>query len=211
MKNWNALWTPAELEIFAGLHSPALIQEYLDSLAYSADDFYRCPRRVQQDHKAHCFDGALFAAAALRRLGFPPLIIDLLAHRDDDHLLALYRVNGCWGAVAKSNFVGLRFREPIHRSLRELVLTYFPSYYNMAYEKSLRGYTTPLQLERFDHLDWMRSDAHLEQLSDELDLLRSYSLMTRAMIKKLSRVDERTYQAGQLGADQAGIYWPEKS
>ena len=209
MKNWNSFWSAEERQAFLRLKSPSLIQSFLDELPYSSDSFYRCPRRVLAERKAHCFDGALFAAAALRRLDFPPLIIDLQAYRDDDHLLALYKVKGHWGAIAKSNFVGLRFREPIHRTLRELVLTYFPSYYNMAGDKSLRGYTAPLHLERFDHLDWMRRDEPMDLVSDKLDEMHYYPLLNKAMLRFLSPIDERTFQAGQVGADQAGIYRPE--
>ncbi len=114
-----------DLSLPAGLDSPAAIQAFLDGLPYSADPFYRCPASVLRDGKAHCFDGALFAAAALRRLGFPPAIVDMLPERDDDHILAIYKVDGHWGAIAKSNFVGLRFREAVYASLRELVMSYF--------------------------------------------------------------------------------------
>ncbi|MCU0644839.1 MAG: hypothetical protein MUC94_11320, partial [bacterium] len=108
-------------KLLSELSTPNKIQLFLDELTYSADEFYRCPRRVLHDRKAHCFDGALFAAAALHFIGYPPLILDLVPNdRDDDHLLALFKMNGHWGALAKSNFVGLRFREPIYRNLREL-------------------------------------------------------------------------------------------
>src|SRR5437764_11193867 len=103
-----ALWLPA------GLDSPAAIQAFLDEIPYSADPFYRCPASVVRDRKAHCFDGAVFAAAALRRIGFPPLIVDMLPERDDDHVLAIFKIDGSWGAIAKSNFVGIRFREAVH-------------------------------------------------------------------------------------------------
>ncbi len=100
---------------------------------------------------AHCFDGCLFAAAALRHIGYPPLIVELLpTDRDDDHLIAVYKLRGAWGAVAKSNFAGLTYREPIYRNLRELVMSYFEQYYNVAREKTLRGYTAPLDLRTFD-------------------------------------------------------------
>ena len=110
----------AGLTLPTGLETPRAIQTFLDSIAYSADPIYRCPRRVIEDGKAHCFDGALFGAAALRRLGYPLLILEMLAEptRDDPHLLALFKEDG-WGADPESNFVGLRFREPIHRTLRE--------------------------------------------------------------------------------------------
>jgi len=108
------------------LSTPNKIQTFIDELAYSADGTYRCPLRVLRERIAHCFDGALFAAAALRHLSYPPLILYIISNdRDDDHLLALFKRDGRWGAVAKSNVVGLRFREPIYRTLRELVMSYF--------------------------------------------------------------------------------------
>jgi hypothetical protein len=189
------------------LDSPARIQEYLETLTYSADPFYRCPLRVLNDGQAHCFDGALFAAAALRRIGYPPLILDMIPNeRDDDHLLALYNIDGYWGAVAKSNFVGLRFREAIHRNLRELVLSYFEQYYNVEREKTLRGYTVALDLTRFDDVNWMTEDAHLERIANKLDQIRSFSLLTPAMARRLSAVDERSARAGMVGVNEAGLF-----
>jgi hypothetical protein len=151
----------------------------------------------------------LFGAAALRRLGHRPLILDMLPNdRDDDHLLALYRRDGHWGAVAKSNCVGLRFREPIYRTLRELTLSYFEQYFNVYGEKSLRGYTMPLNLQVFDRLEWMTRNDHLEAIAQRLDQLRKVSLITPAMIEGLSPVDERTRQAGFFGANEAGLFRP---
>jgi hypothetical protein len=196
----------AERQQMAGLNSPAAIQTFLDELPYSTDDFYRCPRRVLRDGTAHCFDGALFGAAALRGLGYPPLILDMLAERDDEHLLALYKVAGHWGAVAKSNFAGLRFREPVYRSLRELVMSYFEDYFNADGEKTLRGYTVPLNLAAYDRLNWMTSDDPLERIADHTDRIRRFTLLTPPMVAGLSRVDERSYQAGMLGTNPAGLY-----
>jgi len=131
-ETFERMLADTERGMISGLTSPARIQAFLDDIAYSTDDFYRCPLRVLRERTAHCFDGAVFAAAALRRLGHPPLILDLLSNgRDDEHLLALFKVDGHWGAVAKSNFVGLRFREPVYRSLRELAMSYFEQYYNI--------------------------------------------------------------------------------
>ncbi len=186
---------------------PAAIQGFLDSIPYSTADFYRCPLRVLQDRTAHCFDGAVFAAAALGRIGYPPLILDILSNgRDDEHLLALFKVGGCWGAVAKSNFVGLRFREPVYRSLRELVMSYFEQYYNLEREKTLRGYTGPLNLKRFDRLNWMTSDETMELIAQRTEEIRRVMLIDAEMEKRLSPVDERSYQAGLTGSDPSGIY-----
>jgi hypothetical protein len=183
-----------------------LIQGFLDGIPYSADPIYRSPRSVLRDRKAHCFDGALFAAAALRSLGHPPLIVDLQAVRDDDHMLAVFKRDGCYGAVAKSNFVGLRFREPIYRSLRELAVSYFSDYYNLERERTLRAYTAPLNLARLDHLAWMTSDELLEQVADRLDRSRRFPLLTDRMIESLTPVDQRTYDAGMLGVNPDGLY-----
>lgn len=198
--------TDDERRVLAGLDSPAAIQAFLDAIPYSTDDFYRSPLRVLRERTAHCFDGALFGAAALRLLGHPPLILDLLAERDDEHLLALFRVDGHWGAVAKSNFAGLRFREPVYRSLRELVMSYFEDYFNADGEKTLRGYTVPLDLSRFDRLAWMTGDDHLEAIADRTDRIRRYPLLTPALVAGLSLVDARSYQAGMLGANPDGLY-----
>jgi len=199
-------WTAEELRSLRELDSPSRIQCFLDSIAYSADPIYRSPRSVLRDRKAHCFDGALFAAAALRLLGHPPRIVDMKAVRDDDHLLAIFKRKGRFGAVAKSNFVGLRFREPIYRSLRELVISYFDSYYNLDREKTLRGYTVPLDLRAFDRLNWTGSDDQLEAIADKLDHIPSFELMDEEMVKELSPVDDRTYNAGMLGSNPDGIY-----
>ena len=124
----------AERAVFRRLTTPEKIQRFLDDLAYNKEpdgDTCRSPRRVLRDRTAHCMEGALFGAAALRMIGHPPLLLDLEAVRDDDHVLAIFRLRGHWGAVAKSNYSGLRYREPVYRTLRELAMSYFEHYYNL--------------------------------------------------------------------------------
>ena len=199
-------WTPRERAQLDKLASPMAIQQFLDSIPYSDDPFYRCPRRVLKDRKAHCYDGALLAAAALRRLGHRPLLLDLRAVRDDDHLLAPFRQHGRWGAVAKSNFVGLRFREPIHRDLRELVLTYFEDYYNVAGEKTLRSYSGVLDVGGFDRVDWLTRDEPMNAIAARLDSARHYRLLAPARERALNPKDKRSYEAGMLGTLASGLY-----
>lgn len=212
MKNINSFISALndqERHTVAELDSPGKIQAFLDTIPYSSESVYRCPLQVLRDRVGHCFDGALFAAALLRNIGFPPLIIDMIPNdRDDDHLLALFKLDGYWGAIAKSNFAGLRYREPIFRNLRELVLSYFEQYYNVAGEKTLRGYTAALNLTSFDKWGWMISDAPLERIAQRLDKIRRFSLLTPAMVARLAPVDERLYQAGLQGANEAGLFKP---
>jgi hypothetical protein len=204
-------FTAAEEAGLARLDTPFKVQEFLDSIPYSEDNRYRCPRSVLRDRKAHCLDGAVFAAAALRRLGQPPILLDQRAVRDDDHVLALFRRNGRYGAVAKSNFVGLRFREPVFRTLRELVMSYFESYFNVEGEKTLRAYSLPLRLEPFDRLSWVTSDEAMEGIADRLDTIRHFELLTPELERALSPVDPRSMAAGMLGVNEAGLYHPDPS
>lgn len=201
--------TTADRRRFDQLQDPPAIQAFLDELTYSSDSFYRCPLRVMRDRIGHCFDGALFAAAALRRLGHPPLLLEMLPNdRDDDHILAVFKVAGHWGAIAKSNFVGLRYREPIHRTLRELVLSYFEQYYNVAREKTLRGYTLPVNLTAVDRFGWMTRDEDLEEVANLLERARKFPLLTPAMEKTLCPVDPRSYEAGLQGSRAEGLFQP---
>ncbi len=203
-------WTRAELAVLDRLTDPTRIQGFLDRLPYSADPIYRCPRSVLRDRRAHCFDGALFAAAALRRLGYPPLLIDMRAVRDDDHIIAIFRRQGHFGAVAKSNFVGLRYREPVFRTLRELMLSYFEDFFNVNREKTLRSYSAPLDLSRFDDLSWEIRDEGLDKIASRLDTVRHFPLLSSRQAASLARLDERSFRAGMLGLNRAGLYRPKR-
>lgn len=192
---------------FQSLDTPAGIQAYLDSLPYIAEELDRSPLRVMTDHQAHCLDGGIFAALALSRLGHRPLLLDLRPDpgKDDDHVLALYRLDGLWGCLAKSNYPVLRSREPVYRSLRELAMSYFDFYFSVHMEKSLRGYTRPLDLERFPP-DWMWSEAAIARISKRIYGLKTIPLISPASAARLSPADERTYQAASLGVDFNWVY-----
>ena len=161
-----------------------------------------------RDRRAHCFDGALFAAAALQQIGHPPVIVDMLAENDDDHILALFRRHNRIGAVAKSNFVGLRYREPVYRTIPELVLSYFEFFFNVDREKTLRGYAAPLDLTRLDRFDWRTADENLEEVEKALDRQRVTTLISREMAAAFAPVDGRSFDAGLMGSDAAGLYQP---
>jgi hypothetical protein len=150
---------------------------------------------VLRERTAHCLEGAIFAAAALRVLGFPPLIWDLEADHDTDHVLAIYKVRGHWGAVAKSNFTGCRGREPIYRTLRELALSYFHVYFNLRGERTLRRYSRPVNLARFDDRYWMTSPKNIWFVAEYLCEIPHIELLKPAMVKRLTRVDARTARA----------------
>lgn len=193
----------AERAVFRRLSAPDKIQRFLDGeLKYNKESggaTCRSPRRVLRDRTAHCMEGALFGAAALRMLGHPPLLLDLEAVRDDDHVLAIYRLRGHWGAVAKSNFSGLRYREPVYRTLRELAMSYFEHYYNLRKEKTLRRYSRPLNLTRFDGIGWMTAETDVWAIPERLCTIAHTPLVPPRLLAALGRVDERLFAAGMLG------------
>jgi hypothetical protein len=195
-------FTPAERAVFRGLKTPLKIQSYLDHLAYNKEVggvTCRSPRRVIRDATAHCMEGALFGAAALYMLGHPPLILDFEAVRDDDHVIAIFRSEGHWGAVAKSNYTGLRYREPVYRTLRELAMSYFEHYYNLRREKTLRNYSRPVSLKRFESLHWMTAEDDLWEIPDYLTTIYHTPLLRPRQVARLERVDDRMFAAGLVG------------
>jgi hypothetical protein len=182
------------------LPTPEKIQKYLDHLPYNKErdgETCRSPRLVIEYNTAHCFEGALFAAAALHAIGQPALILDLEAVRDDDHVIAVYRADGCWGAIAKSNYAGLRFRSPVYRTLRELALSYFEHYYNLKGEKTLRAYSRPVNLARFDPIEWTTSEEPLWAIPEYLCEIKHTPIFNG--INRRMFMDERLYQAGLVG------------
>jgi len=192
-------FTPAELRRLRRLKDPHGIQRFLDDLPYHLADTAWSPRRVLRENTAHCFEGSIFAAAALRVNGYPPLVVDLEAEGDTDHVIAVYQVKGHWGAVAKSNYTNCRFREPVYRSLRELAMSYFHIYFNMRRQRSLRTFSRPVNLERFDNQHWMTTEKPIWFIVYHLFEIQHYKLLSRAMIKRLHPADERTFRAEILG------------
>ena len=192
-------FTPKEVRKLRSLKTPYGIQTFLDDMPYHLEDTAWSPRKVLNERSSHCLEGAIFAAAALRVNGYPPLLLDFEADHDTDHVIAVFREQGCWGAVAKSNYTGCRWREPIYRTLRELALSYFNSYFNLRRERTLRRYSGPVDLKRFDRQNWMTTDKPVWFIVDRLFEIKHYPLLSKAQEKRLHRVDERLFQAECLG------------
>ncbi len=203
-------WSSAEKSLLKRLNAPIRIQEFLDDCSYNSTYETRSVRYILEHKRAHCMEGALFAAACLEHNGMPPLVLDMKADNDDDHVIAVYKVRGCWGALAKSNFTTLRYREPVYRSLRELVMSYFDLYFNTNGDKSLRSYSRPCNLVRFDDLKWRTTEKDLAAIGDYLDNVRHYPLLSDDQIKGLQRTSALLLQSSLTGSDPAGLYRPLK-
>jgi len=190
---------PENLRELRALETPARIQQFIDALPYQYADTAWSPQRVLRERKGHCLEGALLAAAALRLNGHPPLLMDLEAVHDDDHVVAIYRECGLWGSIAKSNFAGLRFRAPIYRTLRELALSYFEQYYNLRGERTLRSYSIAVNLARLDSRHWMTSEEDVWCVPECLIAARHYPLLPAKVARALPRLDRRSLEAGMHG------------
>jgi hypothetical protein len=191
-------------EKFHSLNSPFVIQEYLHSLTYKAEVRDRSPLNVMLDGQGHCLDGGFLAALCLWRIGFRPLLVDIVPDPgvDDDHVLALYQIEGRWGALAKTNYINLGFREPVYRNIRELVMTYFEHYVSVRYQKCLTGYTRIFDAARYTRCNWAWDEAGANVVYHKYFYGRKpVRLITHSMSQRLSSVTERAYAAETLFTD----------
>jgi hypothetical protein len=192
-------FTPKELKSLRALQTPAKIQAFLDKIPYHVAPTAWSPRLVLRNKSAHCLEGAIFAAAALQANGYPPLIVDLEAVQDSDHVIAVYRENGGWGAIGSSNYAGCRYRSPVYRSLRELALSYFEGYFNLRRERTLRTFSQPVNLKRFDSQDWKTTEKPVWFIAEYLLNIPHTNLLTPKMERGLVRLDDRSFNAGLTG------------
>lgn len=198
-----------EIKLFKSFKKPIDIQHFLNKVGYNPEYITRSPKMVLQHKIANCFEGALFAAAALRFLGYKPLIVDMMASNDDDHVIAVFKKNNLWGAVAKSNTTLLRFREPVYRTIRELVMSYFDFYFNTLGDKSLRSYSKPVNLEKYDKHNWMTTENDLEFIGDFLFEIKHYDLYAKSS-RPLNKADKEVVDICFSGAVLEGLFVPKK-
>jgi hypothetical protein len=182
-------FTKSELSLLRRLNTPAKIQDYLDRLSFNHElrgPTCRSPKRVMRDRTANCVEGALFAAHALRLHGHKPLVVDLTAAPHDyDHVIAVFKRDGCWGAISKTNHAVLRYRDPVYKTIRELAMSYFHEYTDDDGKKTLRSYTQPVNLHRFDRSDWVTRDNDLWDVYNHLFDVPHYSVMGRTRAAQL--------------------------
>lgn len=208
-KNPRIGFTKEELKVFGSFKKPHDIQLFLNNTLYNAENVTRSPKMVLEHKVANCFEGALFAAAALRILGYKPLIVDMMAVNDDDHVIAVFKKNGLWGAVAKSNTTVLRFREPVYKTIRELVMSYFDFYFNTLGEKSLVSYSKPLNLSKYDKDNWMTTENDLEFIGDYLFEIHHQEIYPKSS-RPLNRADQDLVDLCFNGAVTEGLFVPKK-
>jgi hypothetical protein len=190
-----------ETKIFRKLNTPIKVQDFIHKIPTNWEkkgETLFSPSEVLRENKAHCMEAALLAAAIFWYHGQKPLILDLRATKDDyEHVIALFRQNGHWGAISKSNHNGLLYRDPIYRSIRELVMSYFNEYFLDNGKKTLRDYSRPFDLRKFG-TDWVTSDDNLWDIDKALDKSPHVKILDKKMIASLRKSDRIEIKASNL-------------
>jgi len=192
-----------EYALLRKLNTPAKIQNFLDAMEMNFEpegDTCFSPMAVLEKKVCHCIEAAILAALALRVNGHPPLLLDLTADKTDyDHVVAAFKLDGKWGAISKTNHSVLRYREPVYRSIRELVMSYFHEYTNIhTGKKTLRSYAQPVNLKRFDHLDWMTTKEEVFYIPEYLADVKHHKILNRKQILNLRRTDPFEIKVGRI-------------
>mgnify|MGYP001558649648 CR=1 FL=1 len=191
-----------EVKTLKALNTPRKIQDFLNKIPINFEeegDTCLSPRMVLKEWKAHCIEGAMLAAVALRLNGEKPLVLDLTSvPRDFDHVVCVFKRDGCWGAISKTNHAVLRYREPIYKNIRELAMSFFHEYFDDNGKKTLRSYSLPINLSRFDHLNWATSEKNVWEIPDYLGKVKHYPILTRSQIARLRLADKPEIEAGKI-------------
>lgn len=194
--------TNHESRILRALNTPRKVQDYLNRLKQNSEpegDTCLSPRRVMREQRAHCIEGAMLAALAFRLHGGKPLLLDLESSKHDfDHVVAPFRQHGCWGAVSKTNHAVLRYREPVYKTIRELVLSYFHEYFDQSGFKTLRYYSQPVDLSRFDSKNWMLNEEQNWFVAEYLLHVDHKPVLSRSQIATLRKADPIEIKAGEI-------------
>jgi len=191
-----------EVKLFKSLNTPKKIQNFLDKIPINFDyrkDTFMSPRKILETGKCHCIEGATFAALALRINGYKPLLVDLETTKEDfDHVIAVFKKDGKWGAITKTNHAVLRYREPVYKNIRELVMSFFHEYFTDKGTKTLRSFSMPVNLARFDKKNWATDENDLWYIAKYLVDVKHHSILNRKQIRGLRKADKIEILAGKL-------------
>jgi hypothetical protein len=192
---------PDEFSMLKKLRTPAAIQDFVNGFEMNFTGrrhTYASPLVVLQTGKAHCMEGAMLAAAALWHLGYPPLLLDLkTTTHDEDHVVALFKEGGRWGAISKTNHAVLRYRDPVYRDPRELAMSYFNEYFLDNGVKTMRSYSAPFDMQKYGS-EWLTSRDDLADIAADLDFSKHFQILKKGAARKLRRADQSEIEAGKI-------------
>jgi hypothetical protein len=88
-------------------------------------------------------------------------------------------------------------------------MSYFDVYLNTIGEKTLRNYTGPISLKRFDAKKWRTTDEDLEFIADYLYAIKHKDILSKDMIANLSNASPLLLKASLLGSIPEGLFKPK--
>lgn len=195
-------FTKGELKLLKSLKTPKKIQDFLETLKINFElngDTCMSPKMVLETGTAHCAEGAILAASAFRLQRQKPMLVDLEVNKHDDaHVLTVFKQYGYWGAITKTNHAVLRYREPVYKTIRELIMSYFHEYFTDDGKKNMRSFSMPVDLSRFDKLGWMTSKEDIWYIPDYLEKTPHKLIVTKAQIANFRKADDIEIKAGKL-------------
>jgi len=191
-----------EVKLFKSLNNPKKIQDFINKIPINKEpegDTCISPKQVLLQNRAHCIEGAMLAATIFRFHNQPPLVLDLTSNsKDFDHVVAVFKKDGYWGAISKTNHAVLRYREPVYKTIRELVLSYFHEYFLDNGKKTLRTYSMPINLSKFDNKNWMTSEKNVWFVADHLVKVKHYPIVNKKQIHFLRTAEPIEIEAGKI-------------
>ncbi len=197
-------YTQKEIKLFKKLNTPQKIQDYINKIPFNFDerhDFCLSPKEVLKKNKADCIEGAFLASAILEFHGYKPLVVDLRSTKkpyDYDHVIAVFKIDGFWGTISKTNHSVLRYREPIYKNIRELVMSYFHEYFLDSGLKTLREYSLPINMNRFNETNWRTTEKSLSKIMEEIDRVRHIKILSTKQEKNLRKADKIEIEATKV-------------
>jgi len=194
-------FTTKEIRFLKSLDTPAKVQDYLNAIPVNFEldgkDSAKSPLVVMRTNKAHCIEGAMLGAYVLSLHGHKPLLMHLKTDKDWDHIIALFKIDGRWGALSKTNHAVLRYREAVYKSLRELAMSYFHEYFDDTGRKTLRSYSRLVNLNSFEN-GWECEDGDLWGIDEELENCKHYEIVPKKILSKLRKADAVEIEAGKI-------------
>ena len=191
-----------EIQLFKSLNNPKKIQDFINKIPVNKEpegDTCISPKQVLLQNRAHCIEGAMLAATIFRFHNQPPLLLDLTSNpKDFDHVVAPFKKDGYWGAISKTNHAVLRYREPVYKTIRELVLSYFHEYFLDNGKKTLRTYSMPVNLSKFDNKNWMTSEKNVWFIAQHLVNVKHYPILNKKQIHFLRKAEPIEIEAGKI-------------
>jgi len=184
------------------LNTPKKVQDFIDKLKINFEEHKETcmsPRQVLKKRKCHCIEGAMLAYLIFKINKKEAWLVDLKTTKEDfEHVICVFKKDGYWGCISKSNHAAHRYREPVYRDIREIVMSIFHEYIDNKGRKTLRSFSNPIGLDRFNKKNWVTDEKNLWYIHDYLDEVKHFPILNKKQIAGLRRADKIERKVGRV-------------